>query len=115
MLPRALDSLADQDAPVQPLGLAEAPPVLADPPLLERVLANVITNALRHNAPGAPVLVTASAHAERVEIRIADRGPGIPAEERDRVFLPFQRLGDTDNTHAASGSAWRSPGAWPRR
>ncbi|GAA3023844.1 sensor histidine kinase KdpD [Kitasatospora albolonga] len=98
VLPRAVDSLADPDAPVQPWGLTDAPPVLADPPLLERVLANVITNALRHNAPGAPVLVTASTHAGRVEIRVVDRGPGIPPEDRDRVFLPFQRLGDTDNT-----------------
>ncbi|MFJ8043582.1 ATP-binding protein [Kitasatospora sp. NPDC096147] len=98
VLPRAVDSLADPDAPVQPWGLADTPPVLADPPLLERVLANVITNALRHNAPGAPVLVTASTHAGRVEIRVIDRGPGIPIGDREQVFLPFQRLGDTDNT-----------------
>ncbi|MFC9330181.1 ATP-binding protein [Kitasatospora sp. NPDC057015] len=98
VLPRAMDSLADPDAPVQPLDLDSAPAVLADPPLLERVLANVITNALRHNAPGAPVLVAASHHAGRVEIRVIDRGPGIAPEDRDRVFLPFQRLGDTDNT-----------------
>ncbi|MER7750529.1 ATP-binding protein [Kitasatospora sp. NPDC097643] len=98
ILPRALDSLTDPYAPVQPLGLDTAPSVLADPPLLERVLANVITNALRHNAPGAPVLVTASHHADQVEIRVIDRGPGIAPADRDRVFLPFQRLGDTDNT-----------------
>ncbi|WP_329564893.1 sensor histidine kinase KdpD [Kitasatospora sp. NBC_01266] len=98
VLPRALDSLADQDAPVQPLDLELVPAVLADGPLLERVLANVITNALRYNAPGAPVLVSASTHRDQVQIRIADRGPGIPAADRDRVFLPFQRLGDTDNT-----------------
>ncbi|GAA1407841.1 sensor histidine kinase KdpD [Kitasatospora putterlickiae] len=98
ILPRALDSLADPYAPVQPLDLETVPPVLADPPLLERVLANVITNALRHNAPGAPVLVAASHHAARVELRVIDRGPGIAPEDRDRVFLPFQRLGDTDNT-----------------
>ncbi|MEV4613204.1 ATP-binding protein [Kitasatospora sp. NPDC049258] len=108
VLPRAMDSLADPDAPVQPLGLDTAPAVLADPPLLERVLANVITNALRHNAPGAPVLVTASSLPQPpaggtpkdrfVEIRVIDRGPGIPPEHRDDVFLPFQRLGDTDNT-----------------
>ncbi|MFE6751333.1 ATP-binding protein [Kitasatospora purpeofusca] len=98
ILPRALDSLADPYAPVQPLDLETVPPVLADPPLLERVLANVITNALRHNAPGAPVLVAASHHAGRVEVRVIDRGPGIAPEDRDRVFLPFQRLGDTDNT-----------------
>ncbi|MFI9269327.1 ATP-binding protein [Kitasatospora sp. NPDC052896] len=98
VLPRALDSLPDPQVPVQPLDLDHVPAVLADPPLLERVLANVITNALRHNAPGAPVLVTASAHQDQVQIRIADRGPGIPPADRDRVFLPFQRLGDTDNT-----------------
>ncbi|MGK4584020.1 ATP-binding protein [Kitasatospora sp. HPMI-4] len=98
VLPRALDSLSDPDAPIQPLDLDTAPPVLADPPLLERVLANVITNALRYNAPGAPVLVAASSHQDRVEIRVVDRGPGIAPEDRDRVFLPFQRLGDTDNT-----------------
>ncbi|SDT74107.1 two-component system, OmpR family, sensor histidine kinase KdpD [Streptomyces sp. TLI_053] len=98
ILPRALDSLADPYAPVQPLDLETVPPVLADPPLLERVLANVITNALRYNAPGAPVLVAASQHAGRVELRVIDRGPGIAPEDRDRVFLPFQRLGDTDNT-----------------
>ncbi|MCX4758601.1 ATP-binding protein [Kitasatospora purpeofusca] len=98
LLPRAMDSLADPDAAVQPLDLGQAPPVLADPPLLERVLANLIANALRHNAPGAPVLVTASSHEDQVEIRIVDRGPGIAPEDRDRVFLPFQRLGDTDNT-----------------
>ncbi|MCU7821128.1 sensor histidine kinase [Kitasatospora sp. DSM 101779] len=98
VLPRALDSLLDAYAPVQPLDLDTAPPVLADPPLLERVLANVITNALRYNAPGAPVLVAASHHLDRVEIRVIDRGPGIPPGDRDRVFLPFQRLGDTDNT-----------------
>ncbi|BAJ29425.1 MULTISPECIES: ATP-binding protein [Kitasatospora] len=98
VLPAALDALATPDAPVRSAVTEAVPPVLADPPLLERVLANVLANALRHNPPGAPVLVTASAHADRVEIRVVDRGPGIPPEDRDRVFLPFQRLGDTDNT-----------------
>jgi two-component system sensor histidine kinase KdpD len=57
----------------------------------------VISNALRHNPPGRQVVVTASAHAGRVELRVIDHGPGIPAAERDRVFLPFQRRGDRDN------------------
>ncbi|GAA2399075.1 sensor histidine kinase KdpD [Actinomadura vinacea] len=73
------------------------PEILADPALLERVLANVIANAARHSPPGEPVLVTASTHADRLELRVIDRGPGIPAEDRDRVFEPFQRLGDRDN------------------
>ena len=35
---------------------------------------------------------------DRVELRVIDRGPGIPATDRDRMFVPFQRLGDTDNS-----------------
>ncbi|MFC5749858.1 ATP-binding protein [Actinomadura rugatobispora] len=73
------------------------PELLADPALLERVLANLIGNAVRYSPPGEPVLVTASAHAGRLELRVIDRGPGIPPADRDRVFEPFQRLGDRDN------------------
>lgn len=72
------------------------PPVLADPVLLERVLANLIVNAQRFSPAGIPPTVIARARSERVHIRIADRGPGIPASDRERVFAPFQRLGDTD-------------------
>ena len=47
--------------------------------------------------PTQPPMITASEHGGRVEIRIIDHGPGIPAADRERVFLPFQRLGDRDN------------------
>ncbi|MGH3391197.1 MAG: sensor histidine kinase, partial [Actinomadura sp.] len=73
------------------------PDVRADPALLERILANVISNALRFNPSDEKVLVTASALGDRVELRVIDRGPGIPPTDRDRVFLPFQRLDDRDN------------------
>jgi two-component system sensor histidine kinase KdpD len=43
-------------------------------------------------------LLTASVLDDRVELRVVDRGPGIPEQDRDRMFVPFQRLGDTDNT-----------------
>jgi len=43
------------------------------------------------------VLLTASSHNARVELRVADRGPGIPPTDRDRVFEAFQRLGNHDN------------------
>jgi two-component system sensor histidine kinase KdpD len=68
-----------------------------DPALLERILANVLSNALRHSPPTRPPLITASEHAGYVEVRIIDHGPGIPVADRERVFLPFQRLGDRDN------------------
>ena len=71
--------------------------VTPTPALLERVLVNLIANALRYSPPDRPPLVTASAHGGQVELRVIDHGPGIPASDRDRVFLPFQRLGDRDN------------------
>lgn len=74
------------------------PLVSADPALLERVIANLVANAVRHSPEGRPPLVTGSALGEVVEVRVIDRGPGIPQADRDRVFAPFQRLGDTDNT-----------------
>ncbi|CAM5693748.1 sensor histidine kinase [Streptomyces purpurascens] len=44
--------------------------------------------------PARPVLVAASALADRVEVRVVDRGPGVPDEAKDRIFEPFQRYGD---------------------
>ncbi|MFI6500745.1 DUF4118 domain-containing protein [Nonomuraea typhae] len=77
---------------------AGVPDLTADPVLLERVLVNLIGNAVRYG----DVVVTASWHGDDVEIRIVDHGPGIPAEAHDRVFQPFQRLGDR-NTHKGVG------------
>jgi two-component system sensor histidine kinase KdpD len=76
----------------------DLPLVAADPGLLERVIANLVANAVRYSPDGVPVLVTCSQLADTVEIRVVDRGTGIPPEDHDRVFLPFQRLGDTDNS-----------------
>ncbi len=70
----------------------------ADPVLLQRVIVNLLTNALRYSPAGMPVHVSTSTFAGVLEIRIVDHGPGIPPEKRDDMFLPFQRLGDTDNT-----------------
>ena len=71
---------------------------LADPVLLQRALANLLANAIRFSPRGAEVRVSEATTADRVEIRVVDHGPGIPAERRDEIFVPFQRLGDTDNT-----------------
>jgi two-component system sensor histidine kinase KdpD len=71
--------------------------ITADPALLERIMANLLSNALRHSPHDQPPAITASEHAGTVEVRIIDHGPGIPIADRDRVFLPFQRLGDRDN------------------
>jgi two-component system sensor histidine kinase KdpD len=79
-------------------GLESVPPVLADPGLLERVLANLLDNALRFSPSDAPPTVAARRTGdERVEVRVVDHGPGVSAAEQERMFVPFQRLGDTDN------------------
>jgi len=73
---------------------AELPAVIADAGLLERVVANVVENALRYHPTGSPVRIAASAHGQTVELRIVDRGPGIPVGARAAVFAPFQRRDD---------------------
>ncbi len=73
------------------------PPVEVDPVLLERALVNIISNAVAFSPPGERVRIQAGAVDGRVELRIIDRGRGIPVAERERAFLPFQRLGDNPN------------------
>jgi two-component system sensor histidine kinase KdpD len=71
--------------------------VMADAGLLERVLANLIDNALRY-APNCVVRVNAGRVGDRVLINVIDEGPGIPKGTEDEIFEAFQRLGDHDNT-----------------
>ncbi|MFJ7957019.1 ATP-binding protein [Streptomyces sp. NPDC096319] len=70
------------------------PMVVVDRGLLERAVANIVENAVKYSPAGMPVLVAASAIAERVELRVVDRGPGVPDEAKDRIFGAFQRHGD---------------------
>ncbi len=94
---QALDALGEASRGVRVDVPHDLPDVVADPGLLERVLANLIANAIRYAPADRPPLVAASALAGRLEVRVIDQGPGIPAEAHDAVFAPFQRLGDTDN------------------
>ncbi len=92
-------TLASLGPPARTVGV-ELPPglpeVLADPPVLERVIANLVSNALRYSPAGYPPLLTAMARGGRVELQVTDHGPGVPAADRDAMFEPFARLGDTD-------------------
>jgi two-component system sensor histidine kinase KdpD len=97
VIPLALDDLGPIGRSVTLHIPDDLPTVHADPGLLERILVNVITNALRHSPPDRPPVVTASTLATTVELRVVDHGPGIPADRWDDVFMPFQRLGDRDN------------------
>ncbi|SRR6266568_3063082 len=74
------------------------PKVVADPPVMERVIANLTAHALRYSPAGSPPLLTARARSGRIDLRVIDCGPGVLETDRDRMFAPFQRLGDTDST-----------------
>jgi two-component system sensor histidine kinase KdpD len=94
-------SLKDVGPQAQAVTIAvppELPEVMVDPPIMERVIANVTANALRYSPAGSPPLLTVSARGDRIELRVADRGPGVPQPDRDRMFTPFQRLGDASTT-----------------
>jgi two-component system sensor histidine kinase KdpD len=74
-----------------PVGLPE---VMTDPILLERVIANVVANALRYSPPGLPPRLAADYRGRLVELRVIDRGPGVPPTRWKQLFQPFERLGD---------------------
>ncbi len=97
----ALDHTARPAGHVEVDVPATLPDVLADAGLLDRVVANLVENALRYSPPNSAVRISASAHGGMVELRIADRGPGIPDDERQSVFAPFQRRDDHASPHSA--------------
>jgi two-component system sensor histidine kinase KdpD len=71
--------------------------IMVDPGLLERILANLLSNALRYSPPDQPPTVVVSEQDNDVEIRVIDHGPGIAEADHEKVFQAFQRLGDRDN------------------
>ena len=95
----------DEVAPVAAGGLDDSlrlemavpdgfPLVLADPGLLERVLANLFSNALRYSPAGRPPELHAFFEGSTVRLEVADHGPGVPDELKERIFEPFERVGD---------------------
>lgn len=73
------------------------PMVTVDKGLLERAVANIVENAVKYSPEDetdSVVLVSASTLGDRVEVRVVDRGPGVPDTAKDRIFAPFQRYGD---------------------
>ena len=98
VVPLALDDFGPSGRQVVVDVADDLPYVQGDAGLIQRVVANLVANALRYSPPGTPPVVTGSSLGDRVELRIIDRGPGITPADLERVFTPFQRLGDTDNT-----------------
>jgi signal transduction histidine kinase len=69
--------------------------IQGDPQLLERLVANLIDNAIRHNTAGGRINVTTATTAGTAVLSVANDGPVIPAEELERLQAPFERLGAT--------------------
>ncbi len=97
VVPAAIKGLGDRGRDMELRVDETLPRVHADAALLERAVANIVENALAWSPSDRPVRVEAGSIAGRVDLRIVDRGPGIPPDQRDRVFQPFQRLGDQSN------------------
>jgi two-component system sensor histidine kinase CpxA len=76
--------------------------VRADVDLLQRVVGNLVRNAIRYAGDAGPITVTGSAHADEVRIDVADCGPGVPPESLNQLFDPFYRV-DTARTRETGG------------
>jgi two-component system sensor histidine kinase KdpD len=94
VVPAALASLGENAALVEADLEETIPAVRADPALLERVIANLVDNAVSVSPPDCPVRVAAAPQNGHVALFVMDRGPGLPVADRERAFEPFQRLGD---------------------
>jgi two-component system, OmpR family, sensor histidine kinase KdpD len=89
--PVALRGLDGGDA-LQIVVPDDLPLVRADPGLLERVLANLFSNALRHSPPDSPPALLAREVGDRVVLEVVDHGAGVPGDLKERIFEPFLRL-----------------------
>ena len=83
----------------------ELPDVSTDPVLLERIVENLVRNALDHSPPETPVRVTAGIVGNRIDLRIIDRGPGIDPDTRQMIFEPYRTLDDTHMAGVGLGLA----------
>ncbi len=80
----------------------DIPPVPVDVVQMDQALTNILENALRYSPAGAPISISASRWEDVVEVHVSDRGPGIPAHRRGRVFEEFYRR-DVNGERAGTG------------
>ena len=75
----------------------EVPEVPIDVIQIDQVLTNLIENAIKFSPPGSPVSLIVVGHIHGIRVTVADRGPGVPKEDRDRIFEPFERGDDVSS------------------
>jgi signal transduction histidine kinase len=85
------------------LALGGPPPARATADAVDQIVANLLSNAERYAAAGGEVVVTTRTGSGRVVVSVADRGPGVPARDRDAIFEPFHRAGDALTTDTGTG------------
>ena len=102
LIAQALTALGDRGRLVQVHVPPDLPPIRIDPAHAQRILVNLLENALRHSPPGEPVTVRAGATRQEVILRVVDRGPGIAPADLERIFEPFT-TGDGDANGARAG------------
>jgi two-component system, OmpR family, sensor histidine kinase KdpD len=88
---QALDDVGEDGGRVQVSLPDESPAVRADAQQVERVLANLIENALKYSEPDEPVYVQVTTNGGQAIVRVVDHGVGVSVAERERIFEPFQR------------------------
>jgi signal transduction histidine kinase len=95
-----LRGIAEESPDAVEVGYLSAGTLSADPDRLTQVIRNLLGNARRHAGPEGRVALSAAASGSRVAIRVDDDGPGIAAEERERVFDRFHRSGSARDRDA---------------
>jgi two-component system sensor histidine kinase KdpD len=94
VLALSISALGDQGRRVRTWFPDDLPPFRADAGLLDRVLANVLENALKHSPGRQEVVVRGSVIGNRIQVRVVDRGAGVPDQAKDQIFAPFQHFGE---------------------
>jgi two-component system, OmpR family, sensor histidine kinase KdpD len=95
VLKTSVSTLGDQGRRIRTWFPDDLPLFRGDAGLLDRVLANVLENALRHSPGRQEVVISGSVIGRRLQVRVVDRGIGVPDHAKEQIFAPFQRLGDT--------------------
>jgi two-component system, OmpR family, sensor histidine kinase KdpD len=102
LIARALEAIGPENSRIDAVLPDDSPPIRVDAAQLEHVLVNLLENALKFSSPADRVELSAESFGDEVIVRVSDHGPGIPIEERERIFEPFAR-GPGDEASSGTG------------